>query len=241
MRTGRGRGWRWGERGPGIRFERGKSSFSPVHRGLEEKLPTPGKGPRSRPALILPAPGRGSAPRQGAGGRGPAPGSPGFREDREASSGQEARASREGTSCQGPGRPSFAKEVLPGPQGRRQEVGRRLALGCGRRVVRGRGRERGRATEVNQTEAATPPTPAGPQTPPPARSRVRRRSAASDASAVRARPGSAAFQVPFGAELGFPLARPIPLHPLGPHGSLPSTPGRRPHPSSLQIPSRGLS
>lgn len=175
MRTGRGRGWRWGERGPGIRFERGKSSFSPVHRGLEEKLPTPGKGPRSRPALILPAPGRGSAPRQGAGGRGPAPGSPGFREDREASSGQEARASREGTSCQGPGRPSFAKEVLPGPQGRRQEVGRRLALGCGRRVVRGRGRERGRATEVNQTEAATPPIPRGAPQPGPAAQHCQRR------------------------------------------------------------------
>ena len=101
-----------------------------------------------------------SAPRLGAGGRGPAPGSPGVGEDREASSGhrgQQARASREGTSCQGPGRPSFAKEGLPGPEGRRQEVGRRLALGCGRRVERGRGRAQGRAAEVNQTEAATPP------------------------------------------------------------------------------------
>lgn len=42
-----------------------------------------------------------------------------------------AREGREGTSCQGLGLPGFAKEVLPGPEGRRQEVGRRLVQGRG--------------------------------------------------------------------------------------------------------------
>ena len=58
----------------------------------------------------------------------------GVREAREASSGRrgkQERAGREGTSCQGLGLPSFAKEVLPRPEGRRQEVGRRLVQGRG--------------------------------------------------------------------------------------------------------------
>lgn len=48
------------------------------------------------------------------------------------------RSGQEGTSCQGLGLPSFAKEVLPGSAGRGQEVGRRLVQGRGRRTVRGR-------------------------------------------------------------------------------------------------------
>lgn len=57
------------------------------------------------------------------------------------------------------------------------------------------------------------------------------------------RPTSATFKVlTLEVELPFPVTRPAPhLHPLGPHEPLPSTPGDRPHPSRLQIPSRGLS
>lgn len=185
----------WGEQSTGIRFERGRSS-SPQYMGAWGRShPPPGEGlVLGRPSSFQPRARRGeggmSAPKQGAGGRGPAPGSQGVREDREASSGQQARASREGTSCQGPGRPSFAKEVLPGPEGRRQEVGRRLALGCGRRVVRGRGRERGRAAEVNQTEAATPPIPRGAPQPGPAVQRCSRRLGSPRAAWVSRVPGS---------------------------------------------------
>lgn len=74
-----------------------------------------------------------------AGRRGPALRRPGVREDGVASGGHRGKqgragrggAGQEGTSCQGLGLPSFAKEVLPEPKGRGQEVGRRLMQGCG--------------------------------------------------------------------------------------------------------------
>lgn len=70
------------------------------------------------------------------------PGKPGVREVSEASSGRRGsrragRGRREGTSCQGLGLPGVAKEVLPGPERGRQEVGRRFVKGAARRPKAG--------------------------------------------------------------------------------------------------------
>ena len=235
----------------GSTFGRGRPSFPPVglfgRAGWSQKLPTPGRGANeARPHLSSHGRGGGEgwvcAPRgQAAEARRWGPRASARTEASSGHRGKQERAGREGTSCQGLGLPSFAKEVLPGPEGRRKEVCQRLVRGCGRRVARGRGRsgcggERDRARDPTHPpqsprRLSLPACPAA------------RRSAARDASAARTRPGSAAFHVlPFGAELGFPLTRPAPHLPaLGPHEPLPSAPERRPHPSHLRIPSRGLS
>lgn len=78
-----------------------------------------------------------------------------------------AGAGREGASCQG--LPSFAKEVLPGPEGRGQEVGGRLTLGRGQpKAAEGRSREGG--AQGDGTERLSHPVSPASLTPQPASS-----------------------------------------------------------------------
>lgn len=205
------RGWGW----------RGRYPFSPVYGGgggAEKGRQPPGEGWRNVP-LSSPA---------GLGGgqvaEGPAQPNPG--EGGEASSGhrgKQERAGREGTSCQGPGLPSFAKEVLPGLDGRGQEVGRRLVQGRGQREA-----------AVGQVGEGAPISPESP-TPQPA----------SPSREAAGRPTSASFKVlPFGVELGFLLPRPAPhLPPRGASRTPPLRSGAEtpplPSPNTFQGPRLG--
>lgn len=157
--------WSWGDRDQPL----GRAGLpSPQCVLGEQRLPTPGRGVNDAGPHL-------SSPRGGGGGRGrvphgrrggPALGSPGVCEDREASSGHrgnQERAGREVTSCPGLGLPSFAKEVLPGPEGRGQEVGRRLLRGRGQWVPRGRGGWGGRWWQGTRPRAR--PHPVSPEPP----------------------------------------------------------------------------
>lgn len=134
--------------------------------GVARSCPPAGRGVND-PGVHL------SSPRveAGAGREGPAPGSPGVREDREASSGHRGKEDREGRGGPGghflPGSAQFCKGSAARAGGRGQEVGGRLLLGRGRpKAAEGRTREGG--AQGNGTKRLSHPVSPASLTPQPA-------------------------------------------------------------------------